>query len=65
MILISNQHRDELLRHLDLLIEHCANDNNSRVQDSVRRAKILRRELAKKASFSLSKEKPLKNFTLF
>jgi hypothetical protein len=65
MILLSNQHRDELIRYLDMLIEICSDDRNSRVQNAVRRAKILKRELEKKQSFSRRKEKELKKLTLF
>lgn len=65
MILLSNQHRDELIRYLDMLIDVCSDDRNSRVQNAVRRAKILKRELEKKQSFSRRKEKELKKLTLF
>lgn len=65
MINISDRHRDEIIRILELFEIECKSCDNTKVRDAVRRAKLLRRELSKKKSFSARKEKLLKNYTLF
>lgn len=65
MINISDRHRDELLRMLEIFEYECKGSDNTRVLDAVRRAKLLRRELSKKKSFSHRKKIILKNYTLF
>ena len=65
MVNISDRHREEIIRILDLFEIECKNCDNTKVRDAVRRAKLLRRDLSKKKSFSPRKEKILKNYTLF
>nr|DAZ26216.1 MAG TPA: hypothetical protein [Caudoviricetes sp.] len=56
MIAISNQQRDEIIRYIDYMCEtnKDVSSRNTRVFNLCRRAKILRRELMKKTSFSAS-----------
>lgn len=56
MILISNQQRDDILRYIDLLCEAYKpkKESDTRSHNVCRRASILRKQLMKKTSFSVS-----------
>lgn len=54
MIAISNSQRDDILRYIDLLCEAYADRKDTRSNNIVRRARILRRQLAWKVKFPIS-----------
>ena len=65
MIQISDRHRDDILRFLELFMEQCKDSRSTKVRDAVRRAKLLHRDLSRKQPFTLRKEQILKKLTLF
>lgn len=59
MILITNNQRDELIRMLALLPQ--IESRSSRVRETIRRSKILRRKLAERPEISTDEFKRLSN----
>lgn len=59
MILITNNQRDELIRMLALLPQ--IESSSSRVRETIRRSKILRRKLAERPEISTDEFKRLSN----